>query len=435
MSYQVVHAEGFLAFLRFGHNRLQFVAEMARRGVDVSTLRLGSKRIYVINHPDLIRDVLVTHEAGFTKGAGLQAMKPILGEGLLTSEGEHHTSQRRLVQPAFQHERIASAATTVVQCAAALRQRWADGQQIAMDQEMMQLSLRILGLTLFGADSDGSGKEVSQALTLAYSVFTGFNPLIALFAPARKRFERKAAVVRGQVDQVLTKVIEEHRRNPGVYSDVLSMLLESFDNSVPEQQLCDEALTLFLAGYGTTSIALTWAWFLLAQHPEVARSMRAELDAVLGESLPTFEHLPQLEYTGCVYREVLRLYPPAWMIAREPIAPYMLGEIQIPAGSMITMSSYATQRDSRFWQKPEAFDPERWQPSRQQGRPQFAFFPFGAASRSCMGEHFAIMQGVLALATLAQQWNPVLREDQNVELRPQITLRPKESIRFTLQRR
>lgn len=434
MSYQVEHAEGLLAFLRFGRNRLQFVAGMARRGIDVTTLRIGSKRIYVINHPDLIRDVLVTHEASFTKGAGLQATKPIFGEGLLTSEGELHRNQRRLVQPAFQHERIANFAATMVQSAEALRQQWIDGQQVAMDQEMMQLSLRILGHTLFGTDSDGSGKEVSQALTLSYSVFTGFNPLIALFAPARKRFERKAAAIRGQVDQVLSKVIEKHRRNPQAYDDILSLLLESFDDSVSEDLLRDEVLTLFLAGYGTTSIALTWAWFLLAQHPEVARSMRAELDAVLGESPPKFEHLPQLEYTGWVFREVLRLYPPAWMIAREPIAPYMLGEIQVPAGSMITMSSYATQRDLRFWQKPEDFDPERWQSPRQEGRPQFAFFPFGAASRSCMGEHFAIMQGVLVLATLARQWDPVLLEGQNIELRPQITLRPKESIRFLLKR-
>ncbi|WP_263416904.1 cytochrome P450 [Terriglobus albidus] len=435
MSYQVEHAEGLLSFLRFGRNRLHFVAGMARRGIDVSALRMGSKRIYVINHPDLIRDVLVTHESSFTKGAGLEAMKPIFGEGLLTSEGELHGSQRRLVQPVFQHGRIARFGATMVQCAEAHQQRWADGQQVAMDLEMMQLSLRVLGLTLLGADSDGADKNVSQALILAYSLFTGFNPMVALFAPARKRFERRAAFVRSQVDRVLTKVIDEHRRNPEAYSDVLSMLLESFGDSMPEHQLRDEVLTLFLAGYGTSSIALTWAWFLLALHPDVGRRMQAELDAVLGKSLPTFEHLPQLEYTGWVFREVLRLYPPAWMIAREPIAPYMLGEIAVPAGSMITMSSYATQRDSRFWQKPEDFDPERWQPVGQRSRPQFAYFPFGAASRSCMGEHFAIMQGVLVLATLAQQWSPALLDGQQVELRPQITLRPKESIHFSLKRR
>jgi cytochrome P450 len=266
-------------------------------------------------------------------------------------------------------------------------------------------------------------------------LFTGFSPLVALFAPVRKRFERKAAVVRSQVDRVLTEVIEEHRRNSEAYDDILSMLLESFGDSVPGGQLRDEVLTLFLAGYGTTSIALTWAWFLLAQHPDVMRRMHAELDAVLGESLPTFEHLPALEYTGWIFREALRLYPPAWMIAREPMEPYMLGGLPVPAGSMIAMSSYATQRDARFWQKPEDFDPERWQSSQQKNHPQFAFFPFGASYRSCMGEHFAVMQGVLVLATLARQWDPVLPESQSVEPRPQITLRPKEPIRFLLRQR
>ena len=440
MNYRVESTGGLTEFLRFRSGPLEYIADAGRRSVDIRCLSFGPRRVFQVNHPDLIRDVLVTHDWNFVKGPGLRASKPILGDGLLTSEGELHRRQRRLVQPAFHTARLASYAQTMVACADGLRTEWAAGPIYAIEQEMMRLTLQIVGRTLFSADLQHDATGIGQSLTRALRLFLALNsPLAQLLSPVRKWGERKVRRARREIEQVLRKVIEEHRKNPDQFDDMLSMLMHSHDDTsagyMSEELLLDESLTLFLAGHETTANALTWAWYLLAQHPDSAEMLHAELDRVLTGRLPTLADLPALEFTGKVFREALRLYPPAWIIAREAVTAYRMGNVEVPPGATLLMSPYATQRDPRFWDDPEEFNPDRWTEESAVHRPKFAFYPFGAGTRVCIGEHFAMMEGALLIATLAQQWRFHLVPGQTIKLWPQITLRPRNAMYFRLERR
>jgi cytochrome P450 len=296
-----------------------------------------------------------------------------------------------------------------------------------------------VGRTLFSADVVDEASGIGESLTRALRLFIGLNrPLAQMVPPLRKRAERKAAQSRRELAVALVKVIEDHRRQPGKYDDMLSLLMSSQDDMgagyMSDELLLDESLTLFLAGHETTANALCWTWYLLARHPEVESRLREEVDRVLAGRVPAVADMPQLLYTGQVFREALRLYPPAWIIAREAVSAYRLGPFDVPPGATIFMSPYATQRDPRFWDQPEQFDPERWAEEASAARPRFAFFPFGAGTRVCIGEHFAMMEGILLLATILQRWKFHLLPDQKVELWPQIPLRPRYSIRFSAEK-
>jgi cytochrome P450 len=440
MTYSVEFESGIRPLVQLRRNRLTYIAQIGQRSVDIRCLKIGSRRIFQVNHPDLIRDVLVTHDWNFIKGQGLRASRPVLGKGLLTSEGELHRRQRRLVQPAFHNARLESYGDIMVACADAASRSWTDASSIAIDREMMRLTLEIVGRTLFGADLGDDAAGVGASLTRALRLFLMLNsPVIQLLAPLRWIAERKAARSRNEIEQVLHKVIDEHRRDPNRYDDMLSMLLRSSDEGgtgyMSEDLLLDESLTLFLAGHETTANALTWTWYLLAQHPEAAERLHAELDEVLDGQLPNPSDLSRLRFTGQIFREALRLYPPAWIVAREAVTDYRLGQTEVPAGSTLVMSPYATHRDPRFWKSPESFEPDRWTDEACAGRPKFAFFPFGAGTRVCIGEHFAMMEGVLLLATIAQQWSLHLVPRQKVQMWPQLTLRPRHSIQMRLEAR
>jgi cytochrome P450 len=303
---------------------------------------------------------------------------------------------------------------------------------------MMRLTLQIVGKTLFSADLEQDAEGIGESLKQALQVFVTLNnPIAQLVPPVYKWAQRKAIRSRREIEAVLRKVIEEHRRNPHL-DDMLSMLMRSQDDAhggyMSEELLLDECLTLFLAGHETTANALTWTWYLLAQHPEVMHGVQSELRHTLNGRQPTIESLTQLEYTTRVFREALRLYPPAWIIAREAVTAYRLGNVDVPAGATIIMSPFATHRDGRFWQSPQSFEPDRWLKDASLNRPKFAFFPFGAGTRVCIGEHFATMEGVLILATIAQQWSPRFVPGQNIQMWPQITLRPRHPMHFQLER-
>lgn len=439
MTYQVETLSGLSQILRFRRDPLEFIGDAGRRSIDIRQIQLGLTDVFHVNHPDLIRDVLVNHDWNFEKGRGLKMSKPFLGNGLLTSEGELHRRQRRMVQPAFHSARLASYAQAMVSCAAEMRAGWTADKSYAIDQEMMRLTLQIVGQTLFSADLQKDAEGVGQSLTQALKLFRGLaSPLAQLFAPWRKWAQHRVAQSRLQLESILRPIIEEHRTHPEKYDDMLSMLMgaqeENTTGYMSDELLLDESLTLFLAGHETTANALTWAWYLLAQHPEEADSLYAELDSLLAGRLPTLGDVPRLEVTGRIFREVLRLYPPAWIIARTAVTDYRLGDVDVPAGSMIFMSPYATQRDPRFWDSPEVFRPDRWKADAN-GRPKFAYYPFAAGTRNCIGENFAMMEGVLGMATLAQQWRFNLVPDQTVEPFPKVTLRPRSSMYFTLEQR
>ncbi len=428
MKYIYESREGLSELIRFRRSPLAYMAQASRRGVDVRHLRAGSRRFYQVNHPDLIRDVLVTHDWNLVKGRGLQASRPVLGNGLLTSEGEPHRHQRRLIQPAFHHQRLASYADTMIHCAAEMSDSWSDGDVIDVHGRMMELTLRIVGKTLFSADLTEDAGGIEASLHAALSTFLTLNdPLVQLFPPLRLLAERTAKTARARIAATLQKVIEEHRREPSRYDDMLSMLLRSHnDNNVgfmSDELLLDECLTLFLAGHETTANALTWTLYLLNRHPDEAEKVSRELLQVLEGRLPRMDEIASLPITASVFKESLRLYPPAWIMSREALTPYLMGEVQIPAGATLLLSPYAMHRDERFWNSAESFLPSRWQNPHRKPTP-YSYFPFGAGTRICVGEHFAMMEGVLLLATMLRRCKFSFLAPDSVRPWPQLTLRP-----------
>jgi len=416
-----------------------FLEKMSRQYGDVVYIPLGRQHIYCISHPDAIRDVLVTHQNKFKKSRMLERARVLLGDGLLTSEGQHHRRQRRLVQPAFHRDRLAGYGAVMVNRAALVREQWQPGQSFDVLQEMMRLTLAIVAKTLFSTEVDSEADEIGVALTEVFSLFEiilmPFSELLEkLPLPAVRRFKR----ARKRLDETIYRLIAERRASGNDAGDLLSMLLlaqdEEGSGGMTDEQVRDEALTLFLAGHETTADALTWTWYLLSQNPEAEAAFHAELDRVLGGRLPSFEDLPQLRYTESVFAEALRLYPPAWGIGRRALEDYPIGDFVIPARSVVLMSPYVVHRDPRWFSDPLAFRPERWSVE-DPSRPKFAYFPFGGGARVCIGERFAWMEGTLLLAAIGQRWRLRLEPGHRVERHARITLRPKHGMRMIAESR
>ena len=415
--------------------------ESARLYGDLPYFRLGPYHAYLVNHPDLVREVLVTNQGNFTKSRALQRGKVLLGEGLLTSEGQFHLRQRRLVQPAFHRERLQGYAAVMSDYAVRLRDRWQAGTTLDISDEMMRLTLSIVGKTLFSADVEAEAPEIGEALTTVLKMFRmlmmPFSEYIEkLPLPSIRRFEK----ARARLDQTIYKLIHDRRESGRDAGDLLSMLLLAQDEedgggSMTDTQVRDEALTLFLAGHETTANALTWTWYLLSQNPDCEARLHQELDSVLQGRAAEMPDLPQLRYTEMVFAEAMRLYPPAWAIGRMSKASFELGGIPIAAKSICIVSPYVTQRDPRWFPDPERFDPERWTQEARDARPKFSYFPFGGGARLCIGERFAWMEGAIVLATLAQRWKLKLDPSQRVKPLPLITLRSKYGMRMLLEAR
>ncbi|MDX9972444.1 MAG: cytochrome P450, partial [FCB group bacterium] len=386
-----------------------FFRGLASQYGDILLVRAGGRNIYFVNNPDLVQEVLVTRHRSFQKHWVLRMAKHILGEGLLTSDGEFHRRQRRLIQPAFHRQRVASYGAVMVEHAARARERWHEGQELDLAHEMMRLTLSIASKTLFDANVEDEADEFGAALTEALNFFDRIlSPLAPILnrlpLPSNRRFAR--AVTR--MDETVYRIINERRASGEDRGDVLSMLLAAQDEDdggvMTDRQVRDEAITLFLAGHETTANALTWTWHLLSQHPDAAVGLHRELAEVLNGRLPTMDDVPRLEYTRKVFTESMRLYPPAYMLGREAIEDVPLGEYVVPAGDMVVMSQFSIHRDPRFFEDPDAFKPSRWTPEMQEGLPRFAYFPFGGGPRICIGEAFAWTDGILVLATLALRW-------------------------------
>lgn len=421
----------------------EFLRRTAAELGDIVFLKLGPQNVYLISRPEWIKDVLVTHQSSFKKSRMLEKAKVLLGEGLLTSEGDFHKLQRRLVQPAFHRERLAGYATSMVESSVVCRDRWHAGAELDVSREMMHLTLAIVAKTLFGADVAGEADEIGSALTEVLGLFdTLMKPfsewMEKLPLPSVRRFQR----ARARLDETIYRIIAE-RRASGSGSedrgDLLSMLLlaqdEETSGRMTDQQIRDEALTLFLAGHETTANALTWTWYLLSQNPDAESKVHAEIDRVLDGRAPSFDDLPQFKYLEAVIAEAMRLYPPAWAIGRRALVDYTVGDFTLPAQSIVLLCPYAVHRDPRWFPDPLRFDPDRWRPEIADQRPKFSYFPFGGGARVCIGERFAWMEGVLLLATLAQRWRLRLAPDQRVEHRAMITLRAKYGMRMVAESR
>jgi len=399
------------------------------------------RRVYFINHPDYIRDLLVTSAHKFEKSPAIKSMKRVLGEGLLTSEGDVHLRQRRLAQPAFHRQRIASYGAVMAEYAAGWRARWRDGGHADFHAEMMGLTLAIVGKTLFDYDLTVDREKIAGSL----DTFQGlFRVMMTPLAPFLERLPlpamRRLRQARARVDEIVYRIIRERRAEGRDHGDLLSMLLAAQDTegdggSMTDAQLRDEVITLMLAGHETTANALTWTFYLLAQHPEAEARLHAELDHVLCGRLPVVEDLPALTWTGMVLSEAMRLYPPAYAVGRWALEPHTFGAYEIPRHSVVLCSQWVMHRDARFYAEPERFDPLRWTPEAAAARPKFAYFPFGAGNRVCIGEAFAWMEGILVLATLAQEWRMRLAPGYRAELWPVITLRPRDGMPMWFERR
>lgn len=420
---------------------LGFLKRVSDEYGDIVYYKLGSRKMYLLNNPEHIKDVLVTNNRNFEKSRALKRSKIILGEGLLTNEGESHIKQRRTIQPVFHHQMIKSYGDVMADYASIVSEGWQNGSVLNIHKEMMKLTLYIVCKTIFDSDMESESDEIGECLTdlvtlFPQMIFPCSEYLDNLPLPANRRFQK----ARSKLDKIIYGLIEKRRANPGDKSDLLSMLLEVQDQEgdgegMTDEQVRDEALTLFLAGQESTANSLLWTWYLISTNPESEKKMHREIDTVLNGRLPSLDDLGKLSYTQNVFKEALRLYPPAWAVARHVKEDYEVGGYVIPAGADIFMSQYVVHREPRLYREPESFRPERWSSDETKDLPRFAYFPFGGGTRRCIGEPFAWMEGVLLIATIASKWKMRLVPHQNIIPQALITIRPKNGMNMILERR
>ena len=419
-------------------NPIALFEHLSRTYGRMAHYRLGFSQIVFVNEPDFIQEILINQAQHFIKERTQRRMKILLGEGLITSDGEVHRRQRRIAAPAFHKQRIQAYGAVMVDRAAHMRSQWKANQPLDVASQMMHLTLQVVARTLFNTDVTEDVLQINEQVNVIMQLY---NYLIALPRaeaylqwplPGLIRFRR----ARATLDKVVQRMIADHRRDGVDRGDLLSMLLRSRDeetdhSGMSDEQLRDEVLTIFLAGYETVANALTWTWYLLSQNPDAESRLHAEIDAVLGdERLPTLEDLPGLRYAEMVFAESMRLYPPAWAMGRQSTAEVELGPYRFRAGTYFFFSQYIIQRSAEYFPDPLRFDPNRFSPENKAGRPRFAYFPFGGGGRQCIGEAFAWMEGVLMLTTIAQRWRLRFVAGQAVDVQPKITLRPKYPMVF-----
>ncbi len=421
-------------------NPLTFGRKVSAEYGDVVDLRVFHRRIFLLSRPEHIHQVLVKDAHKFHKSPVYRIfLGRALGEGLLTSEGDFWRRQRKLAQPAFHHGRIQSYAETMTDYADATAKRWAGQETVQVGQEMARLTLEVVCRTLFSTDIRGQADRIGHALTElleAVTEATGAPVFLPEWLPTRNNRRIRRGVA--ELDSVIMPLIEERRRRGDDTGDLLSMLLLARDedgNGMSDQQVRDEAVTIVLAGHETTANALTWAWTLLAQHPEVEAKLHEELAEVLGGDLPSLEHVRQLTYTDMIIKETMRLYPPIPEFGRQAQEDVQLGDYAVPAGTIIIVPVYAVHHDARWFDEPDTFRPERFAKEAAATLPKFAYLPFSGGPRVCIGNSFAQMEAVLLLATLAQRYRLSLEPGQTVTPEATLTLRPKENLTMHLSAR
>jgi cytochrome P450 len=468
-------------FINFLRDPLSVLDNISQKYGDMSHFKFGKQNIYLINHPDYIKDVLVTYNGNFIKSRGLQLAKQVLGKGLLTSEGELHHKQRQLVQPLFQSDQITKYANIMTDYTLRMSNRWRESGVIDIHEEFMQLTLSIVSKAFFNVDiEEVETKEIGEYVT---TLIEYFNRTRIPFAKAIEKLPLPSNIrfhhAKKQLDAIIYRIIDKHRTGMTTtnnnntsddypnndtgsnnlneekdqhkegynHKDLISLLLQGETdafispmnekskfrnnfNTFKQRLVRDNVATIFLAGHETVANALTWTFYLLSQNPKEEELLQQEIDSVLGDSsnedsLPTIKDISKLEYTERVFAESMRIYPPAWAIGRQAINNCEIGNYTIPAGSSILMSQYLMHRNPHYFPQPERFDPERWTPQEKARRPRFSYFPFGGGPRSCIGESFAWMEGILLIATIVKRWNMRHEPGHSVVLQPLVTLRPK----------
>lgn len=396
---------------------LDFLQSTARKYGPISYFRVFNQRQYLIDDAELIEQVLVKDQHKFVRDRGAILLRELVGDGLLTSEEPRHRERRRVMQPAFQRAQVASYAQAIASEAERYASGWRAGNRVDIGAEMRRLTLQIVGAALFGVDFSASAARVAEILQRAMRRSVWIALLLPVLEPAIVSYRRRRpkapslfyARERAELERTLRPILDSHREGG---SAVLSLLLEF---GLAGEDLYNELVTLVLAGHETTATALTWAWYLISQHPEVEKRMREE--AHRGES--------GFEYISMVFNEVLRLYPPVAAFGRKPAEPVAVGGYTVPVGASVILSPYITQRNERYFERPEEFLPERW---RTIQHAKLAYFPFGAGAKMCIGDSFAKLEGITVLAALVRNWSFRLADTSAIGARPGITLAPARQI-------
>jgi cytochrome P450 len=414
---------------------LGFYKQCAEEYGDVVRVRLAHVPVYLLVHPRDIETVLITNAANFTKSADYRALARVLGNGLLTSEGEFWKRQRGLIQPAFHRQNILAYAQVMTEAAHRMLVSWKNEEERNIHDDLMRVTLEIVGQCLYGAEVSGAAEQVGHAMEIVMGRFVT-NASAAMLFPfdIPVFFARREQRAIRELDKIISGIIRERRSSEQPQEDLLEMLLGARDadgNPMSDTQLRDEVMTLFLAGHETTAIALSWACYLIAQNPDIEAKLAEELQSVLGGRVPTPEDLPRLRYTEMVLKETMRLYPAVWGIGRRALEDCELGGYRVPAGSNVFILQWRTQRDARFFPDPDRFDPERWRddPVRSGKIPRFAYFPFGGGPRVCVGASFAMMEATLLLAMIQQKFHLEIVPGHPIKIFASVTLRPKYGIR------
>lgn len=408
---------------------------------DIFYYRAAWIHVYFLNHPDLIEAVLVRNYQNFLKDHVIRKSRWFFGDGLLTNEGESWLRQRRLSQPAFHRERVASYARIMTGYTGQMLDSWdakfaKPAAPFDIHQEMMQLTLRIVVRALFNVEAEEIG-AISKAMNILMRNSSGVRmllPPVARYLPTPAMIEFRRSV--RQLDESVYRIIATRRGDESDSGDLLSMLMQARDEDgsrMSDKQLRDEVMTFLLAGHETTALTLSWTWHLLAQNPEVEEQLHAELERVLGGRVPEFSDLPKLGCAERVIKESMRLYPPAWSLARTVVKDFELREYKIPSGANLVMSPWIMHHHPGYFPNPWKFDPDRWLPERAQKLPRFAYFPFGGGPRQCIGNAFAMMEATLLLATIAQRFRLRAVSNDPIIPVPSFTLRPRSGIYMTAQ--
>jgi cytochrome P450 len=419
--------------------RLDFFLDVARTHGDLASLRFGPRRIFLASHPDLIEQVLVTDARHYLKHFGARMYKPVLGNGLVTSEGDFWLRQRRLSQPAFLRHRVLSYARVKTDLTERMLADWADGQTVDVHYQFSALTSRIALKTLFDLEDAGDRAAFTDTLRQAFTLMSErFRTVLPapLWVPTPRNLRLKRAI--SHLNRVVDGFVAAGRARKQPGDDLLSRLLTAQDEDgtrMTDRQLRDEAMTLYLAGHETTALTLSWSWDLIARHPQVEEKLVGEWQTVLGGRTPTADDLPRLPYTDAVITEAMRVYPPVYLLGREATCDLELGGYRVRKGYTVFVSQWVSHRDPRYFPDPEAFRPERWLDGLAKRLPRYAYYPFGGGPRMCIGNTFALMEAALVLATVGQRYRFTLASDAPAEFNPQITLLPLNGIPAVLTRR
>jgi cytochrome P450 len=418
---------------------LNFLLETAREYGPLASFRIGPRRVFLASGPELIEQVLVTDAKRYIKHFGARAFKPVLGNGLVTSEGAFWHRQRKLIQPAFLKIRVQSYGPIMAELTDQMLDSWSPGKSVQIDYEFEALTSKIALKTLFDLEDAGDRQRFSGTLKLAFELMNVRLRRIfklPLWVPTPANLRLRGAV--GELDRTVEGFIASGRSRRDVGDDLLSRLLVAQHEDgtrMSDLQLRDEAMTLYLAGHETTALTLAWSWYLLSQNPNVENKLVSEWQHVLAGATPTADQLHRLPYTAAVIAESMRLYPPVYVIGREATDDLELGGYRVKRGYTVLMSQWVNHRDPGYFPEPEEFRPERWENGLAKRIPKFAYYPFGGGQRLCVGSSFALMEAAIILAAVGQRYRFTLDPDAVIGIKPQITLLPANGIPATLERR